>query len=554
MISGNSYAGIEIDGYYGATSGNVIAGNDIGTDVTGTLPVSNRYGVLLDAGASDNTIGGTSSGDANTIAFNNGPGISVGLNSTDTTIGDEILGNSIYSNGSIGIDLGNDGVTPNDSEGHSGPNLYQNFPVITAATSSITNASISATLSSTPNTTFTIQFFASSNLLNQAGGETYLGELTNVMTDSSGNKSFTFSCPAIEEPYITATATDPNGNTSEFSIPFFATVPTPIVVTNTNDSGDGSLRAAIQSADADYPTPQIITFDIPGFGVQIISPQTPLPPITTPVLIDGTSQPGYTGTPLIELDSVLSDGFTGLDITAGGADSTIKGLDITDWNVGIEIEAGATGVQVIGNWIGIYAGGFAELANYYGVEIDGSGNTVGGTTPASRNVISGNLWDGVILVGSSATDNVVEGNEIGTDGSGGKDGSSVPNLYDGVEIAAGASNNTIGGVGTGARNVISGNTYYGVEIDGTGTTGNVVEGNYVGTDASGTNEVGNGAAGIFIAYGALGQFDRRRHHRGIQCRLRQRHLRRISLQHGHVRQRCRRQFDRHRLDGHKSGA
>ncbi len=514
VISGNTAAGIEIDGAYGATSGNAIEGNAIGTDVTGTLALGNGgefiagSGVVIEAGASDNTIGGTSSGDANTIAFNTGNGITVGDNSTDTTIGDEILGNSIYSNGGIGIDLGNDGVTSNDSEGHSGPNLFQNFPVITEATSSTTTGSISATLSSTPNTTFTIEFFASTELASGVGGETYIGELTNVKTDSSGNKSFTFYCPAFLEPIITATATDPSGNTSEFSLPFYASVPTPIVVTNTNDSGDGSLRAAIVSAD-NQGAGQIITFDIPTSdpnyfnGVFLIQPQTPLPAITTMVSLDGTSQPGYTGRPIIDFDGFVAGGSNGLEISQYGSDSTIRGLDITDWNpgVGISIDAGATGVQIVGNSIGLLAGSFVGLGNEYGVLVFGSGNTVGGTTAADRNVISGNTF-GVAIADPYASGNTVEGNYIGIDSTGGTDTSAVPNFYNGVEIVQGASDNTIGGTAAGASNVISGNGQDGVDIDG--TTGNVVEGDDIGTDSTGGTDgisVPNGFNGVEITDG-----------------------------------------------------
>ncbi len=325
VISGNSEAGVEIEGYEGVSrnvvEGNLVEGNDIGTDVTGTLPVSNGNGVLIDQGASDNTIGGTSSALANTIAFNLGNGVTVGSSPTDGTTGDEILGNSIYSNGSIdsnsglGIDLGDDSVTLNDSEGHTGPNLFQDFPVITAATSAAGNTEISGTLvspGSPVGTPFTIQFFASVAPANSYYGEgqTYLGETTVATTDASGNASFNdveFPVALIDQDFITATATDPSGNTSEFSEAFLAQVTPPIVVKNTMPYGPDSLYAAIQAVD-DSSTAQVIAFNIPvsdpGYvdGVFVIQPQTQLPAITTPVLIDATSQPGYKGTPIIQLD------------------------------------------------------------------------------------------------------------------------------------------------------------------------------------------------------------------------------------------------------------
>src|SRR5262249_31487706 len=103
----------------------------------------------------------------------------------------------------------------------------------------------------------------------------------------------------------------------------------PLGVTNTNDSGPGSLRQAIDDANSD-PGLTTITFDIPGAGVHKINLQSGLPLITTPVDIDGTSQPGYTGTPLIQIDGgspSVTPGTSGLILNAGN--STIRGLSIT---------------------------------------------------------------------------------------------------------------------------------------------------------------------------------------------------------------------------------
>jgi Bacterial Ig-like domain (group 3) len=502
VISGNQYIGIDIyaDGGYG----NVVEGNYIGTDYTGTVAVGNgsgtyapQGGVVIDSGASDNTIGGTSSGDANTIAFNTG-GVDIGNSATDNTTGDAILGNSIYSNDGLGIDLGDNGVVQNDSEGHTGPNLFQNFPVITAATSAGSYAVISGTLTSTPNTAFTIQFFASVAAGSSGNGEgqTYLGEITNATTNGSGNYVFNdVKFPAVAgQAVITATATDPSGNTSEFSEAFSATTTTPIVVENTNDSGPNSLRAAITYADS-QTSPQTIMFAIPGNGVQTIEPQSALPPIAQQVLIDGTTEQGYNGSPIIQLEGTDAPDSSGLQFAAGSADSTIKGLEFTGWNNGIEIDT--TGVLVVGNYIGYTTG--VDEPNDNGVYITGSGNTVGGTTAASLNVISGNSSDGVAINGLGAVDNVVEGNDIGTDGTGEV---ASANDHDGILITDGASDNRIGGTTAAASNVISGNTNDGVEISGAGTSGNVVEDDTIGTDATGMFAVPNGQIGVEVDQGA----------------------------------------------------
>ncbi len=171
---------------------------------------------------------------------------------------------------------------------------------------------------------------------------------------------------------------------------------------------------------------------------------------------------------------------------AAGAGNLISGNALD----GVAISGpGATGNIIAGNLVGTNAAGTAALANgNHGVSIFSlaSGNTVGGTTAAARNVISGNTLDGVFITGSGTTGNVVEGNYIGTDVTGTQ---VIANAQDGVLISAGASNNTIGGLtstpGTGAGNVISGNTADAVQITGAGTNNNTVLGNLIGTNAAG---------------------------------------------------------------------
>ena len=106
----------------------LIEGNRIGTDISGMNPLGNGNGIQIDGGSFDNTIGGTAAGAGNTVAFSTGIGVDV-----DATAGtgNAIRLNSIFSNTGLGIDLGGDGVTLNNSAGHIGPNDYENFPVIT---------------------------------------------------------------------------------------------------------------------------------------------------------------------------------------------------------------------------------------------------------------------------------------------------------------------------------------------------------------------------------------------------------------------------------------
>lgn len=266
--------------------------------------------------------------------------------------------------------------------------------------------------------------------------------------------------------------------------------------------GDGSgtvtLRAAIEefNALANLSEPDLILFNIPGAGLQTITPSTALPTITEAVVIDGTTQPDFVvGAPVIELNGSLAGiGVNGLSITLGG--STVRGLVINRFTgSGIEL-FGAGGNTIAGNFIGTDATGTTDLGNtQHGVHVSSSAaNTIGGTTDAARNVISGNDQFGVFIEHTLATGNLVQGNFIGTDAAGTAD---LGNSRSGVLISA-ASANMIGGASVATRNVISGNNQHGVHLLGSGGTGNTVQGNFIGLDASGTAPLGNRLSGVFV--------------------------------------------------------
>jgi len=222
IISGNN-SGVVISG--ANATNNVVQGNFIGTDVNGVGAIGNKAnGVEISGGASNNNIGGAVTGAGNTIAFNGctdryctAAGVYV-----QSGTGNAILGNSIFSNNGLGIDLDPlNAVNPNDScDSDVGANNRQNFPIITSAKTDPNTTTIQGTLNSTANTQLRIEFFAnaSCNPASNGEGQTFLG-FTNATTDASCNASFSFSAPnaAITGPVITATATDSNGNTSEFS-------------------------------------------------------------------------------------------------------------------------------------------------------------------------------------------------------------------------------------------------------------------------------------------------------------------------------------------------
>jgi titin len=211
VIAGNTFHGISIQN--AAATGNLIQGNFIGTNQTG-VAIANGTGIRIQ-NAPNNTIGGTAAGARNTIAFNGGVGVI--LSGTAAT-GNAILGNSIGNNGGLGIDLDSNGVTANDvGDADTGPNNLQNFPVVTSAESSL--STVTFTLNSTPNTTFTVQVFSNSLCDASGNGEGRL-ILASVpaTTDGSGNVTLAVSAtPLNVGEAVTATATDPSGNTSEFS-------------------------------------------------------------------------------------------------------------------------------------------------------------------------------------------------------------------------------------------------------------------------------------------------------------------------------------------------
>ena len=165
-------------------------GNLIGTDVTGTKPLGNGNGIQIDGGSSNNTIGGTAAGAGNTIAFSTGMGVDV-----DATAGtgNAIRLNSIFSNTGLGIDLGGDGVTLNDSAGHAGPNNDLNFPVITGITNVGGVTTVTGSLESTPSTTFAVDFYTLSSINASGYGEgRYVLGSTSVTTNVTGNADFIF--------------------------------------------------------------------------------------------------------------------------------------------------------------------------------------------------------------------------------------------------------------------------------------------------------------------------------------------------------------------------
>jgi hypothetical protein len=282
--------------------------------------------------------------------------------------------------------------------------------------------------------------------------------------------------------------------------------PTTYAVSNLADSGDGSLRAAVTSVNAD-PAGSVdeIDFSIAGV-IQLTSGA--LPSITNTVKIDGSTAPGFAGKPVVEIDN---NGFAGLIL--GGSNSGLISLSIVNANgAGVTLEgqygSGIGGpitgqnITIVGNYIGLALDGSIAANTGYGVQTNNSNCTIGGTVAADRNVISGNGAGGIQINNGGSGFHItlpngalVEGNFIGTDPTG---QSAAPNQGNGVTI--GNAGSTIGGTDPGAGNVIAFNTQAGVMMSpGSGViTNSIFSNGSQGIVVQGDIFSGNGGDGQIL--------------------------------------------------------
>jgi hypothetical protein len=217
VISRNRFSGVTIVGIL--STENHVFGNLIGTDVSGTAPLGNTpFGVRIgeNDGPRRNIVGGRGHDKGNVIAYNAAGGVRIGRG-----VGNAVLANAIFSNGGLAIDLGEPGVEPNDPlDRDNGANRLQNYPVLISAVSNPNRTMIKGTLNSRPDTTFWFEFYASRacSPFGHGEGEALLGQVA-VTTDDEGNARFKVTSVEVVPSghVITATATDPHGNTSEFS-------------------------------------------------------------------------------------------------------------------------------------------------------------------------------------------------------------------------------------------------------------------------------------------------------------------------------------------------
>jgi len=312
------------------------------------------------------------------------------------------------------------------------------------------------------------------------------------------------------------------------------------VVMNTDDSGSGSLRQAILDSNASSG-PDAIVFNIPGAGPHTIRPTSELPVVTDPIVIDGYSQPGssentlgigpdspghvlgdgHNGVLNIELDGSLAGPFANGLVLAGGS-STIRGLVINQWD-GNGLVLSGDGNTVAGNFIGTDLSGTVARPNatggdpiswdwssLAGIDVRSGNNTIGGITPADRNLVSGNGGNGISVGGwylpYQPTNNRIVGNLVGTDRTGtlplGNASAGIVASHSWSDLFVGGSTpaeRNIVAATTGTRSFIFDNWETGgiLALDGSNAT---IQGNFVGTDVTGTQPLGNVTYGVAVGF------------------------------------------------------
>jgi parallel beta-helix repeat protein len=436
LLAGNStIRGLVISGYGGAGihvqapgGTNIIEGNFIGTDPTGTLRRGNgqssgQAGGLWIDGASGNLIGGPYATNRNLISGNSGPGLFL-QNCSGNIIQGNCIGTSL--SGAAALSNSNNGIT-----------LYS------AGTNQIggTSASLRNVISGNG---------GSGVYLIGAGTTGNLVQGNYIGTDTNGTM-------AIPNAGDGITAQGAGGNTI-----------------GGTEVGAGNLLSGNRQG---------------GVGLKGTGSDNNL----VQGNLIGTDASGRLA---------LGNSLSGITISAGNSNlvggTTTAARNIVSANKlsGIYITTNSVGNLVLGNLIGVDATGGSALGNAInGISIDSAClNTVIGAAAGARNVISGNTKYGIEIFGTAATGNLIQGNYVGTGLTG---QSALGNKFSGLHIQS--SGNTIGGLVSGAANLVSGNGQDGIFLDGAGASNNIVQGNLIGTAADGSSSLGNGRAGIGIS-------------------------------------------------------
>ncbi|OVE81302.1 hypothetical protein BVY03_04185, partial [bacterium K02(2017)] len=504
IISGHTGTGIYVTGA-GATA-NTIAGNYIGVGYDGTLDLGNdTHGIWLLNSTSDNTIGGSDGEAKNIIAYNGDAASEYGVFVDDVdTDRNHILYNQFLSNQNEGIKLAGDGAN--------------NDKVKPTILKKVVNGSSLEIIGTVYYETDTVHLYDASV---DFEGETYLGE---DVADANGTWTVILSSPyTADGNVLVATASNTFNDTSEFTTNYYTISNTlGYEVTKVDDTNDGvcnadcSLREAITAANAAGGN-VTISFDVTSCytSICLFEPNSALPSLTANnITIDGYTQSGavantadwpnaLNGTLNIVIDGGSAGaGAEGLDLD-GASNSTVKGLVINNFGgEGVYVHGGGTNIRIEGNYIGVWFEGTSDKGNTgSGVYInDSSGNYVGTDGDGSGDAAERNLIAGNSAYGirASGTTTQISGNFIGVTYEG-----SVAISSGGDGIYIDSSYNIIGtdndgGVDSTEGNIISSHVGSGIYITGAAATANTIAGNYIGVGFDGSLDLGNGLHGIWI--------------------------------------------------------
>jgi hypothetical protein len=413
------------------TTGNVVIGNYIGLNAAGTAALPNLpAGILIDTSAASNTIGGVAAGTGNVISGNGGQGIALVNASTD---GNVIQGNY------IGLNAAGTSAIPNAQEGvqiNTGPK----FTLIGGTTAGAGNVIAG-------NSSVGIGIFNGGTDKNVIQGN-FIG------TDASGAAAVANFFSGIQ------ISGGPKSNT----------IGGTVVGARNVISGNNNYGVVIFGSGTDANVVQ---------GNYI-----------------GPSAGGSFAIPNV---------FSGVQISSGAKSNVVGGVtpgagNVISGNSNYGLAIGDTNTDntvVQGNLIGVNPAGTTPMHNTFaGVLVyrDAHFSQIGGSVPGARNIISGNLNQGIAITDPGTSATLVQGNFIGVDMTGTL---AIPNSFSGVQISSGSQSNTIGG-GVGTRNIISGNSNYGVLIANTNTDANIVQGDTVGLDVTGTKTIANQSGGVVI--------------------------------------------------------
>jgi len=493
VINGFNNNGVAIEGTN--ATGNVVAGCYIGTDPAGTIGVSNGvYGVLIDAAANFNTIGGTTPNARNILSGNRNRGVAIrgagttgnvvvgnyiGLNASgtnavpnlpagiliDTGAASNMIGGAVAGAGNVISGNGGQGIAV-IGPGSDGNIIQGNYIGLNAGgTSVVANAQEGVQLHSGAKNTVIGGTTAGAGNVISGNSSTGIG-----VFDSGTDKTL------IQGNFI---GTDVSGSAAMAN--FFSGIqisggPKSNVVGGTV----AGARNVISGND--------------NWGISLFGSGTDANVIQGNYI--GLSAGGSFGIP---------NAFDGLQVSSGARSNVVGGVapgagNVVSGNSGYGVAVGGTNTDntvVQGNLIGVNTNGTTAIHNVFaGIVVYGDAHftLVGGTVPGARNIISGNLSQGIVISDPGTSGTQVQGNFIGVDITGTV---AIPNGFSGVQISDGCPSNTIGG-GIGARNIISGNSNYGVYIADTNTDANVVQGNTIGLDVTSTKAIPNQFAGVII--------------------------------------------------------